>query len=236
MNMFLCLLVSLTHTSVDTSLAAPSLFDDAYDPSYHDFFSSDQTAQDGAAIEDPLDFTISLINIQDLDLIASNDRLDWTTDDITYLDRSGDDINAQSKSDLVVANPACTYDDFSIQGFDKKRELPPNSCPNLLAPDGDIQTRNRKQEQTPTTEQAQPASPPDLNNPGSPYIDHADLGDFFSDRDRDTIRGYSPSKDSDSPCGQAQYTVCDSGDPYWRIPQVPPLFALERCFVCKYAC
>lgn len=234
--LFLCLLAPIILTSVDTSLAAPSLFDDTYDPAYHEFFSDDQTDQNRAAFEDPLEFTTSLINIQDFSPIASDDHLDWTTDDTTYLDSSGDYFASQLNVDFVTANPACSYDEFSIQGFEKRGQLFPNSCPNPLAPDADTPPSNRKKKQTPTIEPAEPASPPGLNNPGRPFFEHADLGDFYSNRDRDTIQGYSPGKESNSPCGKAQYTVCDSGDPYWRIPQVPPLFALERCFVCKYAC
>lgn len=229
-HLLLGFLVSFVLNGIDPSLAAPSLFDnDGYDPSsYLDIFSSDQADLGAPATEDPLDFTTSLINNQgDLGPLASNDQLDWGTDGrAPSLDSGAGDTNFQQDSDLLAATPSCAFDDPAIQGLNKKKRDPlPNLCPNPLAPGS--------QEKEPTTELAKP---PDPVNPGRPNIDHADLGAFYVGRDQDTIRGYFPGKSSDSPCGTDEFTVCDDGDPYYRIPQVPPRYALERCFICMLSC
>ena len=217
---------------VHTSRAAPSSLASEYDPSTLDIFSSDQSELDAPDMGNPSDFSSYLNNNQDLGLIASNDQLDWSTDDISYLNNGGDD-NIQPEPDLFGANPACTFGDAGTPGFARKRELPSESCPNLLAPpDGATQAPSK--ERTPKTEPPDPTRPPDPNNPGLPYIDHADLGDFYTERDQETIRGYYPPRSPDSICGNELFTVCDSGDPYWRIPQVPPKYALKNCFTCMY--
>ena len=222
MHLFLGL-VPFIHYGIEISLAAPGLFDDdGYDPSSNfNIFSSDLSDPGAPTTEDPMDFTMSLVSYQDgVDLIASNDQQDRGTDDVfPYLGgEDNDDSNFQEDSDLLAANPSCTIDILSPQRLKrKKRDNLPSMCPNQLAPDGD--PRSRGQVNPPTSAQSNG--------------DHVNLRDFYSGRDQETIPGYIPGKDSGSLCGSQEFTVCDSGDPYFRIPQIPPRYALERCFLCK---
>lgn len=195
--------------------------------SSYDIFNGDQSEAD-IFTEDSLNF-ISLGDNQDLDPVASNNQLDWGTDHTSYLNDGGD---SQSDFDLSAANSACTLSDARIPGFDKKRELLSESCPNPSSSSTDTQTPSVKKQ--PNLELPDPFTPPDPKNPGIPYLDHGDLGDFLLERDQDTIRGWVPSKTADSICGVEKFTVCDSGDSYWRIPQVPPMYALGKCFICMY--
>lgn len=226
MHLILGLLFSFGLYRVDSSFAASGLFDDGeYDPSsFLDNFSNDQTDLGASFIEDPTDFSNSPINNQeDLGPLASNDQLDWDTEDqFSYLDDSGsDDINFQQDPDpdFLAATPSCTFDAPGTQGLHRKKRdnNSPNICPNPSASDG-----------------VDPIKPPDPADLGLSNGKHADLYDFYLGRDQETIQGYFPTRDSSSPCGTQMFTVCDSGDPYYRIPQVPPRYALERCFVCMF--
>lgn len=224
MHLFLGL-VPFVQYGIEISLAAPGLFDDdGYDPSSDlDIFSSDQANPGAPTTKDPTDFTMSLmINQEDLDPVASNNQLDWGTDDLfSYLGGEGNDGGSfQQDSDLLALNPSCAIID--VPGTQrlkrKKRDNLPSMCPNQLAPDGDSKSRGQ-------------VSPP---TPGQFNGDHVNLRDFYEGRDRDTIRGYVPGKNSGSLCGSEEFAVCDSGDPYFRIPQIPPRYALERCFQCMF--
>ena len=231
MRLFLGL-VPFVHYGIELSLAAPGLFDyDEYDPSSNlDFFSSDQADLGTFTMEEPSDFTMLLTNNQeDIDPLASNDQLDWGTDDIfPYLgDGGNDDINFQQDFDLWAVNPSCAIDVPSDQGL--KRDTLPAICPNQLAPDSDPQSRN--QGKPPTND---PAKSPGSIRPGQSDYEHANLGDFYEGRDRDTIRGYVPGENPDSPCQKGEFAVCDNGDPFFRIPQDPPRYALEKCFICMF--
>lgn len=228
MHLFLGL-VSFVHCGIEISLTAPGLFDDnGYDPSSNlNVFSSDQADPGAPTAEDPMDFTMALMNNQeDLGPLASNDQLDWDTDDIfPYLGGEGnDDSNFQQDFNLLAVNPSCAVDLPSTQRLKrKKRDNPPSICPNQLAPDGDSQPRSQ-------------GKPPTIGStkPGQTNGDHVNIVDFYQGRDRDTIRGYVPGSNSGSLCRTEEFTVCDSGDPYFRIPQIPPRYALERCFICMF--
>lgn len=229
MYLFLGLLLSVVLHGIDISLAAPGLFDDgAYDPSSDlSIFSGDEADLGAPTIEDPPDFTISLAsNQEDLGPLASNDQFDWDTDDILpFLDDGGiDDTKFQQDSDLLAFTPSCAFDVPSTQGLDRKKRDPlPDICPS---PDA----QSRGQGNQPTRKPAKP------RNPANPVRtdDFFDINDFYDSRDRDTLRGYIPSKTADSLCGAKKFTVCDTGDPYFRIPQILPSYALERCFICMF--
>lgn len=231
MHLFLGL-VPFVHYGIEFSLAVPGLFDfNGYDPSSNlDFFSSDQADVGTFTMEAPSDLTMLLTdNQEDLDPLASNDQLDWGTDDIfPYLgDDGNDDINFQQDFDLLAVNPSCAIDVPSGQAI--RRDTLPAICPNQLAPDSDPQSRN--QGKSPTNN---PAKSPDFTRSGQSNNDHANLREFYEGRDRDTIRGYIPGENPDSPCPTKEFAVCDTGDPFFRIPQIPPLYALERCFICMF--
>lgn len=223
MHLFLGL-VSFIHYGVEISLAAPGLFDDdGYNPSSNfNILSGDQADPGAPTTEDPMDFTTSLVSYQEgVDRIASNDQQDRGADDVfSYLGGEGnDDSSFQQDSGVLAVNPSCAINIPSAQRLKrKKRDNLPSMCPNQLAPNGDPQSR--PQVNSPT---------PDQSNG-----DHVNLRDFYKGRDQETISGYIPGKDSGSLCGTQEFTVCDSGDPYFRIPQTPPRYALERCFLCMY--
>ena len=232
-NMHLFLgLVPFVLYGLDFSFATSGFFDDGENApwSYPDIFSSDQADLDAS------EFTVFPGDYQeDLGPLALNDQLDWSTDDlIPYLDDGGNDdyISFQQDPYLGTTAPSCAFDVSGTQELNKKkRDLPENTCPSPFAApdDGDPQIRGPWKQPL-----IDPGEPPDPANPGIPLIDHADIRDFYEDRDRETIRGYIPGKYLDSICGDKKFTVCDSGDPYFRIPQVPPLYALEKCFICMF--
>lgn len=235
MHLFLGLLAPFVLCRIGISLAAPGLFDDDGNDSASDLdiFSSDQADLDASAIEEPLDFTVALVSPQeDLGLVASNDELDWGTDNLlSYLDDGGyDNTNFQQDPDLFALTSSCDFNVPGTQGLNrKKRDTLPGSCPNPFSPDGDPSIRSQGKPR-PKIEPAKPPTP----KLGIPNVDHVNIYDFYVGRDRDTIRGYAPTKDSFSPCGKEEFVVCDSGDPYYRIPQIPPRYALERCFACMF--
>lgn len=238
MHFFLGFLTSfILFPVISNSLTNPSLFDDRTLSSYLDFYPSDQ---EDPVLEDSLDFSTSFLGDEDFNTPTWNDDdLPWSSNSIPYPvdddnnnNNNNNNINPQPDLDLDLfsTNPTtCSGDGPTDQVL---KRAPQSSCPNnFLVPDNDETTSPQSTTNKPSTD---PAKPPDPRTPGAPYLDHASLTDFFSNRDQKSIRGYVPGIDAKSPCGSEQYTVCDSGDPYYRIPQAPPRYALEKCFICMF--
>lgn len=94
--------------------------------------------------------------------------------------------------------------------------------------------------QQPASSPKSPTNPEDLptpkNHPGVPSEDYQDLNDLqFGARSPWMTRMLATEDDESEMCGKAMFVVCDSGNPYFRVPQLgTPYYALSEASFCKF--
>lgn len=108
-------------------------------------------------------------------------------------------------------------------------------CSQLDAPKTPIQEDGQQPVDNPKKPKGPEGPPLPLNHPGKPRKDYQFLPDFRWGVNQRWMNRLDATEDDDSDmCGKGKFVVCDSGNPYYRIPLRGTIYyALGKVSYCK---
>lgn len=139
-------------------------------------------------------------------------------------------LNGQSSFELSDSSKGCGRD--AGAKFRKRGRF----CTQVDAPKTPIQEAGQKPAEDPKRPNGPDGPPRPRDHPGIPHKDYQALPDFRWGVNQRWMRRADATEDDDSEmCGKGQFVVCDSGNPYFRIPLIGTVYyALSQASYCKF--
>lgn len=139
-------------------------------------------------------------------------------------------LNGQSGYELSDSSQGCG------QGAGAKFRKRGLFCTQQDAPKAPTQETGQQPVDNPKRPSGPDGPPSPSNHPGKPGKDYQYLPDFRWGVNQRWMRRSDATEDDDSEmCGKEQFVVCDSGNPFYRIPLTGTVYyALGKVSYCKF--